>query len=167
MPGARRRQWMCLADAADRLIDEQRTGDRITIADHEPRILVVSIGDGVDKALPRVLRARRRRHADVDDFPPGQVHEHEAVEDLEPKGDDRGNHTPRFAGDGCGQRWARTALRRDKPVAVLSCRFARVMDVFAPGASGSRRNCIQKIPSWPPLMARYDGCLWACDLMQS
>jgi hypothetical protein len=44
----------------------------------EPRILVVPIRDGFDKALPRKLRARRRRHADVQDFPPGQIDDDEA-----------------------------------------------------------------------------------------
>ena len=48
-------------------------------------VLVFAIGDGLEKALPRVLRARRRRHADVDDFPSDQVDDDEAVEDLEPQ----------------------------------------------------------------------------------
>ena len=41
--------------------------NRITVADHKPRTLVVAIRDGFDKALPGILRARRRHPADVDD----------------------------------------------------------------------------------------------------
>jgi hypothetical protein len=49
--------------------------DGITVADQEARMLVVPIGDGFDKALPRKLRARRRCDADVDDLSSGQVHD--------------------------------------------------------------------------------------------
>jgi hypothetical protein len=58
--------------------------DRIAVADEEPRILIVPIRDRFDRARPRILRARRRRHADVQDFPPSQVDDDEAVKDLEP-----------------------------------------------------------------------------------
>jgi hypothetical protein len=62
--------------------------DRIAVADQEPRILVVPICNGFDKALRRILRAQRGGHADVQDLPAGQVDNNEAVQDLEPKCDD-------------------------------------------------------------------------------
>ena len=68
--------------------------------------MVVPIGDGFDKALPGVLRARRRRHSDVDDFPTGQVDVDEAVEDLEPQRDDgqevAGPSLTEMVADKCG-----------------------------------------------------------------
>jgi hypothetical protein len=45
--------------------------DRITVADQVSRIHVVPISDSFDKALPRILRARRRCDSDVDDLPSG------------------------------------------------------------------------------------------------
>jgi hypothetical protein len=88
--GLRRSWWRDQATrpAALHAPTEIATVDGITVADRESRIDVVPIGDGFDKALPRKLRARRWCDSDVDDLSSGQVHDDEAVQDMEAQGDD-------------------------------------------------------------------------------
>jgi len=87
--GLRRSWWsdQATCPAALHSPTEIATIDGIPVADQESRIHVVPIGDGFDKTLPRKLRARRWCNSDVDDLSSGQVHDDEAVQDLEAQGD--------------------------------------------------------------------------------